>query len=683
MVPPESVLGVVPTWVGVYLLSAVVFAASAFLFYRRVFRLVLMGKPGRFDRPLVRILGAVKPAFGQSKVLQSVSLKDRAGLAHTFIFWGFLSFLLSYLLFIYGDSASPKLSSTLLTNTGVRAFAIYLELLAVGFLAVLSWAAVRRWAAKPHRLSFDLTQKAESAIILLLIGLLMLLSISAEVFFAASGGSGPASETLIGHRLGGLLADSGLSATLADALYQVSWWGHLGLILGFAIYIPLSKHVHIVASPISFAMRSLEPMGALPTPTDLETAETFGAAKLQDFSRKELLDGYACAVCGRCTDICPAHLSGKTLSPMHVVENLKEHVLEVGAGAANGGTEGGKPLIGGWIGEEALWDCLTCGACVQECPVGVEHVNSIVDMRRHLVMEKAEMPETGMAALISMEQRGHPWRGAVYDRTDWAKGLDVRTLAEHPGAEVLFWVGCTGAMERRSQGVARAMASVLKRAGVDFAILGAEETCTGDPARRMGNEYLYQVLAQQNIETLQRYDVKTVVTICPHCFNTMKNEYPHLGGHFRVLHYSEFVADLIAEGKIRPVATIESTVAYHDSCYLGRHNGIYDPPRRIANAIPGVRLVEMERRRERGFCCGAGGGHMWMDESRGRRVNHMRTEQALETGADTVGVSCPFCLQMFEEGIQSAGVDDRKQVKDLLELLEESLAGDQPRDDPT
>ena len=674
MAPPESVLGVLPTWVVVYTISAAAFAASAFLFYRRVFKLVLLGKPGRSDRPLLRILGAIKPALGQSKVLQSVGRKDRAGLAHVFIFWGFLSFLLSYLLFIYGDSAWPELSATVLTDTGVRAFAVYLELLAVGFLAVLSWAAIRRWAAKPHRLSFDLTQKAESAIILLLIGLLMLLSLSAEIFYVASGGDGPASETLMGHRLGELLAGAGLSASVAGALYQLSWWGHLGLILGFAIYIPLSKHVHIVASPISFAMRSLEPMGALPTPTDLETAESFGAARLQDFSRKELLDGYACAVCGRCTDSCPAHLSGKTLSPMHVVENLKEHVLEAGAAEANGGPAGGKPLIGGWIGEEALWDCLTCGACVQECPVGVEHVNSIVDMRRHLVMERAEMPETGMNALISMEQRGHPWRGSTYDRTDWAEGLDVKTLAEHPDAEVLFWVGCTGAMERRSQGIARAMASVLKRAGVDFAILGPEETCTGDPARRMGNEYLYQVLAQQNIETLQRYDVKTVVTICPHCFNTMKNEYPHLGGHFRVLHYSEFVADLIADGRIKPVATIESTVAYHDSCYLGRHNGIYDPPRRIAGAIPGVRLVEMERKRERGFCCGAGGGHMWMEESRGGRVNHMRTDQALETGADTVGVSCPFCLQMFDEGIQSAGVDDRKQVKDLLEILEESIS---------
>ncbi len=674
MVPPESALGVAPAWVGVYALSAAAFAASAVLLYRRVFRLVLLGRPGRSDRPLVRLFGAVKPVFGQSKVLRSVSLKDRAGLAHTFIFWGFLSFLLSYLLFIYGDSAWPGISATLLTDAGVRIFAIYLELLAVGFLVVLPWAAARRWASKPHRLSFDLTQKAESAIILLLIGLLMLLSLSAETFFAASGGGGPASETLIGHRLGELLAEAGLSASVADALYQLSWWGHLGLILGFAIYIPLSKHVHVVAAPVSFAMRSLEPMGALPTLTDLESAESFGAAKLQDFSRKELLDGYACAVCGRCTDSCPAHLSGKTLSPMHVVENLKEHVLEAGLAAAKGNPNEGKPLIGGWIGEEALWDCLTCGACVQECPVGVEHVNSIVDMRRHLVMERAEMPETGMNALISMEQRGHPWRGAGYDRIDWAEGLGVKTLAEHPDAELLFWVGCTGALERRSQGVARAMASVLKRAGVDFAILGREETCTGDPARRMGNEYLYQTLARQNIETLRRYGVKTVVTICPHCFNAMRNEYPHLGGQFRVLHYSELVADLIAEGRIKPVATIESTVAYHDSCYLGRHNGIYDPPRRIANAIPGVRLVEMERRREQGFCCGAGGGHMWMEESRGRRVNHMRTEQALDTGADTVGVSCPFCLQMFEEGIQSAGVDDRKQVKDLLEILEESIS---------
>ena len=305
--------------------------------------------------------------------------------------------------------------------------------------------------------------------------------------------------------------------------------------------------------------------------------------------------------------------------------------------------------------------------------MGVEHIDTIIDMRRNLVMEQGKMPKTAMDALMGMEQRGHPWRGTSYSRTDWADGLEVKTLADHPGAEVLFWVGCTGALEQRSQGVARAMAAVLKRAGVDFAILGTEEVCTGDPARRMGNEYLYQTLAQQNIETLRRYSVKKVVTICPHCFNTIKNEYPHLGGDFEVLHYSEFVSELIQQGKIRPAVTINATVAYHDSCYLGRHNNIYDPPREIAKAIPGVKLVEMKRHRERGFCCGAGGGHAWMEESRGRRVNHVRTDQFLETDADMVGVSCPFCLQMFTEGIGSKGVQADKRAKDLIELLEESL----------
>ena len=283
------------------------------------------------------------------------------------------------------------------------------------------------------------------------------------------------------------------------------------------------------------------------------------------------------------------------------------------------------------------------------------------------------MPDTAMNALVNMEQRGHPWRGTTYGRTDWAEGLGVPTLAENPGADVLLWVGCTAALEQRSQRIARAMASVLKRAGVDFAILGDEESCTGDPARRMGNEYLYQTMAQRNVELLNGYDVKRIVTLCPHCFNAIKNEYPHLGGDYRVQHYSELVSELIAEGRIRPVATIDATVAYHDSCYLGRHNGVYDPPRRIAEAIPGVRLVEAERCRERGFCCGAGGGHMWMEESRGGRINHARAEQLLETGADTVAVSCPFCLQMLDEGVTAKAPEGGRQVRDLLEILDESL----------
>ena len=676
MVPPDTLFGALPTALGVYLITAFAFGLSGYILYQRVFRLVLLGKPAnRFDHPVQRVVGAIPLIFGQRKVLQRSSLiRDRAGPAHFFIFWGFLSFLTSYIIFIFGDSAWRDFSSKLLTEAGVKVFTYYLDVLAVTFFAVLIWAALRRWLAKPNRLSFDLTQKLESAVILLLIGLLMALTLLTEAFHVSAGGGGPHASAPIGPALGRLFDDAGLSQGVSNGLHGLFWWAHLGVILGFSLYIPLSKHMHIIAAPFSFLGRSLEARGTLPTPEDLETAETFGAAKIQDFTWKELLDGYACAVCGRCTDACPANISEKILSPMHIVENLKEHVLETGPDVARGHDEqDSKPLIGRWIQEEALWDCLTCGACVEECPVGVEHLDTIVDMRRHLVMEQASMPETAMNALLSMEQRGHPWRGTTYTRTDWAEGLDVKTLAEHPDAEVLFWVGCTPALEQRSQAVARSMASILKRAGVDFAILGAEETCTGDPARRMGNEYLYQVLAQQNIETLNGYNVKKIVTICPHCFNTFKNEYPHLNGHYEVQHYSQFVSQLIKEGKIRPAVTVEATVAYHDSCYLGRHNGVYDEPRQIAEAIPGVTLVEMERRRERGFCCGAGGGHMWMEESRGPRVNHLRTDQFLETEADTVGVSCPFCLQMFVEGIGTKELQDSKQARDLLEILDESL----------
>ena len=675
MVPPDELFGAFPTWVGVYFLSALGFSIAGFVLYRRALRLIMLGRPtNRFDQPVRRIVGAVPLILGQTKVLQSVSLRDRAGLAHFFIFWGFLSFLASYVVFVYGDSAWRPFSTTILTETGVSIFASYIDVLAAAFLIVLAWAVWRRWVAKPHRLSFDLTRSIDAVAIICLTALLMVLTLLTEAFYVASGGGGPAASVPLGFAIAEILESAGLSEGVANGLHGVFWWAHLGVILGFGIYIPLSKHMHLIAAPLSFLFRTLEPMGALPTPKDLETAETFGAARVQDFTWKELLDGYACAVCGRCTDSCPAHISGKILSPMHIVENLKEHLVQTGPDIAKGNDEqDSRPLIGRWIPEEALWDCLTCGACEQECPVGVEHIDTIVDMRRNLVMEQGRMPETAKNALLSMEQRGHPWRGTNYSRTDWAEGLDVRTLAEHPEAEVLFWVGCTGALEQRSQGVARAMASVLKRAGVDFAILGAEEVCTGDPARRMGNEYLYQTLAQQNIETLRRYNVKKVVTICPHCFNTIKNEYPHLGGDFEVLHYSELVSELIKQGKIKPAVTIEATVAYHDSCYLGRHNGLYEPPREIARAIPGVKLVEMERSRERGFCCGAGGGHMWMEESRGTRVNHVRTDQFLETDADTVGVSCPFCLQMFTEGIGSKGLQANKQAKDLIELLDDSL----------
>ena len=677
MVPPENIFGELDIRIGVYLALAAALGVSSYVFYRRVIRLLLLGrKEDRFDQPLRRLAGLVTIVLAQRKVLQSVSLRDRAGIGHFFIFWGFLSFLLSYAIFIFGDSAWRPFSEKLLTAKGVEVYTSYLDVVALIILSALIWAVFRRWLIKPHRLTFDLTRSPDAVVIVSLIASLMVFTLLTEAFYVAEGGTGPASNALVGSAIGEAFLDAGMGVDAANFAQGFAWWIHLLIILGFSIYIPFSKHMHMVAAPLNAYFRSLKPRGTLHS-IDLETAEHFGAGRVQDFTWKELLDGYACAVCGRCTNSCPAHLSGKVLSPMHIVEDLKDYLIE-GASQVEAGNEPEKPLIGfGRITEEAIWDCVSCGACMQECPVVVEHVPTIMDMRRYLVLEESRMPETAMSALLSIEQRGHPWRGTQFSRTDWARDLDIKTLAEHPQAEVLFWVGCTAALEGRSQAIARSMAKVLKAAGVDFAILGEEEKCTGDPARRMGNEYLYQMMAQQNVETLNGYKVKTIVTICPHCFNTMKNEYPEFGGQYQVMHYSQFVEQLIGSGKLKPIKMVEATVAYHDSCLLGRHNGIYDEPRRIARAIPGVKLVEMEPNcRERGFCCGAGGGHMWLEESRGTRINHVRTDHFLETEAGTVGVSCPFCLQMLTEGIQAKGQEGEKRAKDLLELLAESVEGE-------
>ena len=624
--------------------------------------------------PWKRLSGAVLIVLGQKKVLQRVPFGDYAGLGHAAVFWGFLTFLLSYAIFIFGASVWRPFPEWLLTETGTMVYSSYLDILAAVLLVVLAWAAVRRWVVQPRRLSFDLTRNPDAIIIVGMIGALMASTLLTHTFWVAQGGHGPEAQAPIGSALGGLFTGWGLSAGSADILHGVFWWTHLGIILFFTLYIPFSKHMHMVAAPLNAFFRSLEPRGALPA-MDLENAERFGASRVQDFTWKQLLDGYACAVCGRCTDVCPANITGKVLSPMHIVENLKEHMVAIGhQGARDPEHVEPVPILNNAIPEAAIWDCLSCGACMEECPVVVEHVPTIMDMRRYMVLEESKAPETAMNALLSLEQRGHPWRGTQFSRTDWAEGLDVPTLAEKPDAEILFWVGCTPALEQRSQSIARSMVKVLKAAGVDFAILGDEETCTGDPARRMGNEYLFQILAQQNIETLNSYNVKKVVTICPHCFNTMKNEYPQLGGEYEVLHYSQLVDGLIKEQRIKPVKLMDVTMAYHDSCFLGRHNGVYDEPRNVAAAIPGLKLVEMGSRcRERGFCCGAGGGHMWVEESQGTRVNHARTDQFLETGAQTVGVSCPFCLQMMTEGIQAKGLEGEKESKDVLEILSESL----------
>ncbi len=468
MVPPGDI-GAVPIWVLVFLLLAVSMAVSGHAYYHRVYRLVTQGKSvARFDRPLVRLAGALSIVLGQRKVLQRVGaadpggrLRDIAGIGHALIFWGFLTLLLSYGIFIFAASAWTPFPEKLLTTTGARVVSRYLDILAAVLLVVLIWAVVRRWIMQPHRLSFDLTRNPDAILVISLIMGLMVTALLTHSFYVTLGGVGPEADVYIGQALGDWFTDLGMGTGTANTLLGVFWWTHLSIILAFSMYIPFSKHMHMFAAPVNAFFRSLEPWGTL-APIDLENTAKFGAGRVQDFTWKQLLDGYACAVCGRCTDVCPANLTGKVLSPMHIVENLKDHMVSIGhQGPSNPDHEEPVPLIGQAISEEAVWDCLTCGACMEECPVTVEHVPTIMDMRRHLVLEESKVPETAMNALLSLEQRGHPWRGTQFGRTDWAEGLGVPTMAENPSAEVLFWVGCTAALEQRSQAVARSMVKVL------------------------------------------------------------------------------------------------------------------------------------------------------------------------------------------------------------------------------
>jgi Fe-S oxidoreductase len=473
------------------------------------------------------------------------------------------------------------------------------------------------------------------------------------------------------------------------------------VILGFMVYIPRSKHLHVLASLFNAFFRPLGPKVVLePVPVE---AETFGASKIQDFTWKDLLDLYACAVCGRCHANCPAQLSGKTLSPREVIHNLKEHLLEAGPellarklasqAAASSETSGetqGEPqteiqaetpaetkeMIGGVVTEEEIWACTTCGACQEVCPVNIEHIRKIIDLRRNLVMAQSKMPESAQLMLRNMQQRGHPWAGiqSMRLRGDWTTDQELKVLAEGDSVNTLFWVGCTGALVERNVKATLSMTRVLRTAGFDFAVLGDAETCCGDPARRAGYDFQFQIMAEQNIEVFKSHNVKEIVTSCPHCYNTLKHEYPKYGGEFKVVHYTELIADFIRQGKLKLSNELNSKLTYHDPCYLGRYNNVYEEPRRILQTIPKTKLEEMERSKDTGFCCGGGGGLMWIEEQPGTtKINQVRLEDALKTGADTVVTACPYCLQMFEDSIDHKGVKDSLKARDLVELVEEAM----------
>jgi Fe-S oxidoreductase/nitrate reductase gamma subunit len=551
-------------------------------------------------------------------------------------------------------------------------------------------AVIRRYIMKPQRLNTVL----DNGVVLILIFIVVFTGYFIEGFrMLAATPDGLAQPVFYSHpewaqwSFGGYFV-AGFFAGLSDAVrintYLGLWWFHTALALGAIYYVCYSfdNLTHIIVSPINAFFRSSRPKGAL-SPINIEEAETFGVAKIEDFTWKQLLDLDACTNCGRCQDRCPAWLTQKPLSPRKIIQDLKAHLLERRSDllasrktvASPTPTDGGqvKAVPGEVILEDELWACTTCRACQEICPVYIEHIDKIIDMRRNLVLEKATVPETGEAALRCIETRGHSCRGTTLTRVDWTSGLDIKLMSEDSKVDFIYYVGCASSLEERSTKIAIAVGKILKAAGASFAILGTEETCCGEPARRLGNEYLFQMQAMKNIETFKQYNVKKIVTSCPHCFNTLKNEYPQFGGEFEVIHHSQFIADLIKQGKLQPNLLGDGRLTYHDSCYLGRHNNIYDSPRKVLEGISPAKLLEMERTKRNGFCCGGGGGRYWMEERIGKRISEERLEDAINLKADTLATACPYCLQMFEDAIKAKGVEESLKTRDIAELLAAQL----------
>jgi len=652
---------------GLLVLAAV--AAFVFSMSRRI-RVLLAGAPEpRFDRVGRRIAKTLEYAFAQKRMFRD----PYAGVFHILLFAGFLVLTVRTFALV-AEGLFPGF--ILLSGRADDLYALARDVFEVLVLVGVAMAVYRRAFARPPRL--DLT--ADAWFILFLIALLISADLVAEgarlaLHPEASRASAPAAGAIA-------RALSGVSAAGLERLYSAAWWVHLVDILFFANYLPYSKHFHILAAVPNIFFLKLSPMGKLGTP-DLENSERFGASRVEDLSWKSMLDGYTCTECGRCRVVCPTAITAKPLDPRLFIASVRDAVYEATPGiltAASGRGNGAeapprKDLIGGWISEDTIWACTTCGFCTHACPVFIiPAVDKIVEMRRHLVLERAAFPKEMQTAFRGMETNGNPWGIAASSRADWAKGLPVVTMAEaaEKPVEVLFWVGCAGSYEDRAKKVSRSLVELLSAAGVSFAILGTEETCTGDSARRMGNEYLFQMLAQQNVETLNGYGVKKIVTNCPHCFNVIANEYPDFGGRYQVMHGTELVARLIAEGRLEMSGRIDESITFHDPCYLGRYNGVYDAPRRILESIPGLELRELPRSRERGLCCGAGGGRMWMEEKLGARINQTRMREIQEAGTGAVGLSCPFCMVMIGNAKEEIGA--ATQPFDVLELARRSMA---------
>jgi Fe-S oxidoreductase len=663
MSPSHHWYGVVPGFVLFYALIAV----ALVLFVRRVsalVRLMLKGQPAvRWDHIPARVGKVIVFVLGQARLIGG---DFRPGLMHATIFWGFIVLTLGTIEF-FGKGVTERFALPFLSDTPL--YLVMEDVFSVAVIAALAYAAFRRLVVKPRRL----TLSPEGLVILGLIFTLMVTDLATDACRILLAPAPTDHWQFAGSALARVF--SALPPGGVTVLYHVSWWLHAMCLLGFLVWLPYSKHLHVLAAPFNVFFAPLTPKGRFRT-LDLENSETFGVGAITDFSWKDLFDLYNCTECGRCTSRCPANMSGKQLDPKMLILNLQDFLLEGqahgAAHAGNGGTE--HPMVGGVITDNVLWACTMCRWCVDACPVFIEHVPKIADMRRWLVLTESRFPNELQPAFRNLENNGNPWQMSWQARTDWAADLGVRVMSDVHEAEYLYWVGCYGSFDERNKKVARAFVKLLQAAHVDFAILGNEEKCTGEPARRLGHEYLYQTLAQGNVETLKRYRFQTIVTACPHCFNTLRNEYPDFDGHFRVIHHSQLLDELVRGGRLPVTPTAGERITYHDACNLGRYNGVYEPPRQVLAAATRGELVEMTLSRSRGFCCGGGGGRVWLEEHEGRRVNQLRVEQAMEVKPDILASACPFCLTMFEDGVKAKEVGDTIKTRDIAEVLADRLS---------
>lgn len=668
----------------VIVVVAAVFAGRRLLF---LYGLISSGKaaPGRTDNVGGRIWAELSEVIGQRKLLK----KTVPGIAHALTFWGFI-ILLATIIEAFGSLFSATFAIPLIGHDSWLGFLE--DLFCVLILISLVVFAVLRIKNAPDRRQRDsrFYGSHTGAAWLVLLGIALVI-VTLVMYRAAQANLGHfpyGDAAFASHAVASWIR--GLGTTANKAIEVVFLELNIAVIMGFLVFVTYSKHLHIFTAPLNVIFsRRPKGLGALGTtpnmdPEQLSEEDVFGAGQIEHLTWKQNLDLATCTECGRCQEQCPAWNTGKPLSPKLLIMNLRDHLFKsapslIGPGATKSTSV---PLVPDVIVPDVLWSCTTCGACVEACPVDIEHVDTIVDMRRYKVLMDSDFPTEANLMLRNVENQGDPWGLGQSKRLDWTKSLDFEVpviSGEIPeDIEYLFWVGCAGALDERASKTTQSIARLLHSAGVKFGVLGPRESCTGDPARRLGNEYLYQMQATTNIETLNAAKVKKIIASCPHCLNSLANEYPSLGGNYEVIHHSQMLEKLVSGKKLLPVSPVNATVTYHDPCYLGRHNSIYDEPRSVLQSVPGVKAVEMHKHRSKGFCCGAGGARMWLEENIGKRINMERTDQALVTGADMVSTACPYCMIMLDDGVktrQSEGTagEDMK-VLDVAQILERSLS---------